>query len=46
MLGNDLLEHPEVSGLFPYGEGGGYARGIISATMDSERCAEGAVVGL
>ncbi len=40
------LEHPEVSGLFPCGEGGGYAGGIVSAAMDGERCAEAAVVGL
>ena len=40
------LEHPEVSGLFPCGEGGGYAGGIVSAAMDGERCAEAAVKGL
>ncbi|TVZ55208.1 hypothetical protein OD91_0453 [Lutibacter sp. Hel_I_33_5] len=39
------LEHPEIEGLFPCGEGGGYAGGIISAAMDGERCAE-AVVNL
>jgi len=43
---NDGLEHPEVIGLFPCGEGGGYAGGIISAAMDGERCAEAAIVGL
>lgn len=37
------LEHPDVEGLFPCGEGGGYAGGIISAAMDGERCAEAAV---
>jgi len=37
---NDNLEHPEIEGLFPCGEGGGYAGGIISAAMDGERCAE------
>jgi len=36
------LEHPEIEGLFPCGEGGGYAGGIISAAMDGERCAEAA----
>lgn len=36
------LEHPEIMGLFPCGEGGGYAGGIISAAMDGERCAEAA----
>lgn len=41
----DSLEHPEIEGLFPCGEGGGYAGGIVSAAMDGERCAE-AVTGL
>ncbi|CAA0164752.1 NAD(P)/FAD-dependent oxidoreductase [Tenacibaculum maritimum] len=36
------LEHPQIQGLFPCGEGGGYAGGIISAAMDGERCAEAA----
>ena len=43
---NDSLEHPDVKGLFPCGEGGGYAGGIVSAAMDGERCAEAAIVGL
>ncbi|TGV02454.1 NAD(P)/FAD-dependent oxidoreductase [Flavivirga rizhaonensis] len=43
---NEQLEHPEVSNLFPCGEGGGYAGGIVSAAMDGERCAEAAVIGL
>ncbi len=43
---NDNLEHPEIEGLFPCGEGGGYAGGIISAAMDGERCAEASVKGL
>lgn len=43
---NENLEHPEIKGLFPCGEGGGYAGGIVSAAMDGERCAEAAVVGL
>jgi len=37
------LEHIEIEGLFPCGEGGGYAGGIISAAMDGERCAEAAI---
>ena len=37
------LEHPQIEGLFPCGEGGGYAGGIISAAMDGERCAEAAI---
>jgi uncharacterized protein len=43
---NEQLEHPEVSGLFPCGEGGGYAGGIVSAAMDGERCAEAATKNL
>ncbi len=43
---NENLEHPEIQGLFPCGEGGGYAGGIVSAAMDGERCAEAAIVGL
>ncbi|GGG33295.1 NAD(P)/FAD-dependent oxidoreductase [Bizionia arctica] len=39
---NEKLEHPEIEGLFPCGEGGGYAGGIVSAAMDGERCAEAA----
>jgi len=37
------LEHPQIDGLFPCGEGGGYAGGIVSAAMDGERCVEAAV---
>ena len=43
---NDYLEHPDIKGLFPCGEGGGYAGGIVSAAMDGERCAEAAIMGL
>ncbi len=32
--------HPEVSGLFPSGEGAGYAGGIVSAAIDGENCAD------
>ena len=42
----DNLEHPQIEGLFPCGEGGGYAGGIVSAAMDGERCAESAIIGL
>ncbi len=42
----DKLQHPEISNLFPCGEGGGYAGGIVSAAMDGERCAEAAIRGL
>ena len=37
------LEHPQIEGLFPCGEGGGYAGGIVSAAMDGERCAEAVI---
>ncbi len=43
---NEQLEHPEIKGLFPWEEGGGYAGGIVSAAMDGERCAEAAVANL
>jgi len=33
----ETLEHPDVRGLFPCGEGAGYAGGIVSAAMDGER---------
>jgi uncharacterized FAD-dependent dehydrogenase len=39
----DTLMHPEVEGLFPSGEGAGYAGGIISAALDGERIAEAVV---
>ncbi|MFN3840702.1 MAG: NAD(P)/FAD-dependent oxidoreductase [Cyclobacteriaceae bacterium] len=34
------LQHPQIKGLYPCGEGAGYAGGIVSAAMDGERCAE------
>ena len=36
----ETLEHPQISGLFPCGEGAGFAGGIVSAAMDGERIAE------
>jgi len=36
----ETCEHPQISRLFPCGEGAGYAGGIASAAMDGERCAE------
>lgn len=36
----DTLQHVQVEGLFPCGEGAGYAGGIVSAGVDGERCAE------
>ena len=38
----ETLQHVTVSGLFPCGEGAGYAGGIVSAAIDGERCAEAA----
>lgn len=39
----ETLMHPQLDGLYPCGEGAGYAGGIISAAMDGERCAEASV---
>jgi len=36
---NYTLEHLEIKGLYPCGEGAGYAGGIISAAIDGEKCA-------
>lgn len=36
----DTLQHVRIRGLFPCGEGAGYAGGIVSAGVDGERCAE------
>ncbi|MNY40327.1 hypothetical protein D3C86_1750640 [compost metagenome] len=33
------LEHVQLKGLYPCGEGAGYAGGIISAAIDGEKCA-------
>ena len=37
---SDTLQHVRLQGLFPCGEGAGYAGGIVSAGVDGERCAE------
>ena len=36
------LEHPQIAGLFPCGEGAGYAGGIVSAALDGLRIADAA----
>ena len=36
----ETLCHVEIEGLYPCGEGAGYAGGIVSAAIDGERCAE------
>ena len=37
---NETLQHVEIKGLFPCGEGAGYAGGIVSAAIDGDRCAD------
>ena len=37
---SETLQHVRLAGLFPCGEGAGYAGGIVSAGVDGERCAE------
>lgn len=36
----ETMQHINIAGLFPAGEGAGYAGGIVSAAIDGERCAE------
>lgn len=36
----ETLQHPQIEGLFPCGEGAGYAGGIVSAAMDGEKIAQ------
>ncbi len=36
----DTLQHPQIKGLYPCGEGAGYAGGIVSAAIDGMNCAE------
>jgi len=35
----ETLQHPQIKNLYPWGEGAGYAGGIVSAAMDGERVA-------
>lgn len=37
---HETLQHVRIKGLYPCGEGAGYAGGIVSAGVDGERCAE------
>jgi len=37
---SETLEHPQVKGLYPCGEGGGYAGGIVSAALDGAKVAQ------
>jgi len=43
---NEKFEHPEIGGLFPSGEGPGYAGGIISAAIDGQKSAEAVAIKL
>jgi uncharacterized FAD-dependent dehydrogenase len=36
---NETLQHPQIKGLYPCGEGAGYAGGIMSAAIDGQKCA-------
>ncbi len=38
----ETLQHPQLLGLFPCGEGAGYAGGIVSAAIDGMNCADAA----
>lgn len=35
----ETMEHPDIKGLYPCGEGAGYAGGIVSAAIDGQKCA-------
>ncbi|MBQ7527686.1 MAG: FAD-binding protein [Bacteroidaceae bacterium] len=43
---SETLQHIRIAGLFPCGEGAGFAGGIVSAGVDGERCAEAAAAYL
>ncbi len=43
---NEAMQHPQVSGLYPAGEGAGYAGGIVSAAMDGQKVADAIVIWL
>jgi hypothetical protein len=36
----ETCQHIQIKGLYPCGEGAGYAGGIVSAAMDGERCVD------
>jgi len=40
---NQTLQHPQIKGLYPCGEGAGYAGGIVSAAIDGQKCADAIV---
>jgi uncharacterized FAD-dependent dehydrogenase len=37
---SESLQHPQISNLYPCGEGAGYAGGIVSAAMDGQKVAQ------
>ena len=41
---SETLQHVQIQGLFPCGEGAGYAGGIVSSALDGQRCAEKAAL--
>ncbi len=43
---NERMEHTEVAGLYPAGEGAGYAGGIVSAAIDGQKSAEAVALSL
>ena len=42
----ETLQHMQLEGLYPCGEGAGYAGGIVSAALDGLRCAEAAAASM
>ena len=42
----ETLVHATIAGLYPCGEGAGFAGGIVSAAMDGQRCAEALVAAM
>ena len=46
MLRTDCYESPAMAGLYPCGEGAGWAGGIMSAAVDGLRCAEALIASL
>lgn len=41
---HETFQHVRINGLYPCGEGAGYAGGIVSAAIDGERCADAVVI--
>ena len=42
---NATFEHVQIKGLYPCGEGAGYAGGIVSSAIDGENCAQRVAAG-